>query len=239
MSHVLRVVDVDVRYGKAIAVEGASIELTSGVTTALLGPNGAGKSSLFNAVAGVVPARAGRVELDGNDITSLSATERARDGLVLVPQGRQLFPRLTVTENLQVVADSLKCPRAALDEALDRFPILRERSKAIAGVLSGGEQQMLALARGLMSRPRVLLLDEPTLGLAPTIVNNLMKTVRSLAGDGIAVAIAEPSMQVVRGNVDRGVILIRGRVAKVAADQDELESSYRSLMSIGDGPTAH
>lgn len=239
MSHVLKVVDVDVRYGKAIAVEGASIELTSGVTTALLGPNGAGKSSLFNAVAGVVPARAGRIELDGHDITSLSATERARDGLVLVPQGRQLFPRLTVTENLQVVADSLKCPRAALDEALDRFPILRERSKAIAGVLSGGEQQMLALARGLMSRPRVLLLDEPTLGLAPTIVNSLMKTVRGLAGDGIAVAIAEPSMQVVRGNVDCGVILIRGRVAKVAADQDELESSYRSLMSIGEGHSAH
>jgi branched-chain amino acid transport system ATP-binding protein len=230
MSAILEVSDVSVHYGKAVAVQGAGFELESGTMTALLGPNGAGKSSLFNAVAGVVPMRSGKVLFEGEEITSLTPTARARRGVVLVPQGRQLFPRLTVLENLQVVADALRCDKSALDTAMDRFPILRDRAGALAGVLSGGEQQMLVLARGLMSRPRVLMLDEPTLGLAPSIVSDVMRTVSTLAGEGIGVVIAEPSTRVVVNVATRGSVMIRGRIAHRAETMTELEAGYRELM---------
>lgn len=231
-DEICRAEDVVVRYGKATAVEGAHLYAEAGTTTALVGPNGAGKSSLFNAIAGVVPAVHGTVRLLGDDVSRSSATARARKGLVVVPQGRQLFPRLTVRENLQVVADALGCSSTAYNAALDRFPILRTREKSLAGVLSGGEQQMLAIARGLMSEPKVLLLDEPTLGLAPTIVADLMSTVAGIAAAGTAVVIAEPSIHVVRNVVSGGSVIVRGRIVARTETAHELEAAYKEHLGL-------
>ncbi len=153
----------------------------------------AGKSSLLLSIYGSVPG-GGSVQLDGRDVTSLPPLERARLGLVIVPQGRQFFPRLSVRENLVVMADLVGAPPDAVEHALDRFAILRERANSRAGVLSGGEQQMLVVARALMKQPKVLLLDEMMTGLAPLIVERLGEMLRQLATDGIAVLMAEPEL---------------------------------------------
>jgi branched-chain amino acid transport system ATP-binding protein len=224
--------DLTVRYGHAIAVRGVDVSVPAGSVTAVVGPNGAGKSSLLLALYGSVGAT-GRITLAGDDVTRMSATERARAGVALVPQGRQLFPRLTVRENLQLMVDLLRAvPKGAVDEALDRFPILRQRARRLAGVLSGGEQQMLVVARALMGRPRVLLLDEMTTGLAPKVVRELGDTVAGLARDGVAVAVAEPSLAPVRRIVNRGLVLIRGEVRAVATSAADLDRAYQSAMGV-------
>jgi branched-chain amino acid transport system ATP-binding protein len=223
---------VTVRYAGAEAVAGAGIVATRGAITAIVGPNGAGKSSLLNALIGAVPAAAGRVTLDGVALERLDATARVAAGLVLVPQGRQIFPRLTVRDNLQVMADGLHLPRERVGEALERFPILGERQRLPAGILSGGEQQMLALARALMARPKVLLLDEPTLGLAPVIVAEIVRTIAALAESGIAIVIVEPSIRLIRSRIDRGYVMLRGRIAATAAGAEQLEHDYLRLMGM-------
>jgi branched-chain amino acid transport system ATP-binding protein len=222
---------IAVRYGKATALAGVSLSAPGGVVTAVVGPNGAGKSSLLLALYGSVRA-AGAVEVDGVDVSGLRATDRARAGIALVPQGRQLFPRLTVRENLQLMADLLKLDRGTVDEALDRFPILRQRARSLAGVLSGGEQQMLVVARALMGAPRVLLLDEMTTGLAPMVVRELTDTVAALAADGVAVALAEPSLAPVQRIVDRGLVLIRGEVRATSPTPTALDRAYQSAMGV-------
>ena len=232
MAHDLAARDVTVRYGKAIAVRGVSFEAPGGSVTAVVGPNGAGKSSLLLALYGSVRA-GGAVEVDGTDVSRLRATDRARAGIALVPQGRQLFPRLTVRENLQLMADLLKLDRGTVGEALDRFPILRQRSRSLAGVLSGGEQQMLVVSRALMGSPRVLLLDEMTTGLAPMVVADLGETVAQLAREqGTAVVLAEPSLGAIRRVVDRGAVLIRGEIAAEATGPDALDDAYRAAMGV-------
>lgn len=235
-AHELAAGDVTVRYGHAIAVRGVDVTIPGGAVTAIVGPNGAGKSSLLLALYGSVGAR-GRITLDGDDVSRMSATERARAGIALVPQGRQLFPRLTVRENLQLMVDLLRSvPKSAVDEALDRFPILRQRSRRLAGVLSGGEQQMLVVARALMTDPKVLLLDEMTTGLAPKIVRELGDTVAALAADGVAVAVAEPSIAPVRRVVTRGVVLIRGEIRATATTPAGLDKAYQSAMGLTTQP---
>jgi branched-chain amino acid transport system ATP-binding protein len=230
---------IAVRYGKATALAGVSLSAPGGVVTAVVGPNGAGKSSLLLALYGSVRA-AGAVEVDGADVSGLRATDRARAGIALVPQGRQLFPRLTVRENLQLMADLLRLDRGTVDEALDRFPILRQRARSLAGVLSGGEQQMLVVARSLMGSPRVLLLDEMTTGLAPLVVEQLAETVAELArGAGTAVVLAEPSLGAIRRVVDRGVVLVRGEVVAEADGPDALDARYREALGVSpDTPVA-
>jgi branched-chain amino acid transport system ATP-binding protein len=222
---------VAVRYGRATALAGVDLTARSGSVTAVVGPNGAGKSSLLLALYGSVAA-SGRVVVDGEDLTSLSATSRARRGVAIVPQGRQLFPRLSVRENLQVMADLLKLGKREVDTALDRFPILRERARSLAGVLSGGEQQMLVVSRALMGEPRVLLLDEMTTGLAPRIVQQLGETVRSLAAGGVAVVAAEPSIAPLRRVIDRGVVLVRGEVVARAETASDLDRAYQHAMGV-------
>ena len=226
MEPILRVSDISVRYGRLEAVSGAAITLHSGTVTALLGPNGAGKSSFLQAVVRATRAFCGSVTLSNRAIDALDTTGRAVAGLVLVPQGRQIFPRLTVRENLLVISDALRLPSSRAIAALGRFPILLERQHRPAGVLSGGEQQMLALARALMTEPRVLLLYEPTLGLAPQIVNEVHRVIDLLKGSGVAVLIAEPSVRLIRGRVDRGYIMLRGRIVAEAASCEALEEEY-------------
>ncbi|MCE0765081.1 ATP-binding cassette domain-containing protein [Pseudonocardia kujensis] len=231
MSAELSVTGATVTYGRARAVAGATLTVRAGDLCALVGPNGAGKSSLVRFLVGAVPGEATQLTLDGEDLRGFSVAERSRLGLTLVPQGRQLFPRLTVVENLKVIADALRLDRGVVDEALDRFPILRTRHGALAGVLSGGEQQMLALARGLMCRPRILVLDEPTLGLAPVIVGELLRTIVALQDDGVGVLIVEPSMHAVPDEVAHGAVMLRGRTTLVEG-HEALGDQYRALLGL-------
>jgi branched-chain amino acid transport system ATP-binding protein len=221
-----------VHYGRATALTDVSVTAPRGSVTAVVGPNGAGKSSLLLAIYGSVGS-SGRVSVDGEDMTRLKSIVRARSGVAIVPQGRQIFPRLNVHDNLQVMAETLRLPNPAVDEAMDRFPILRERSRNLAGVLSGGEQQMLVVARALMSGPRVLLLDEMMTGLAPRIVQSLAGTVKELANDGVAVLLAEPSIGALRGIIGRGYVVIRGNV--IATEEGGgrlLDNAYQSAMGV-------
>jgi branched-chain amino acid transport system ATP-binding protein len=230
MPSQLSTADLSVRYGRAAAVKDVEIVVPPGSVTGLVGPNGAGKSSLLLALYGSV-ASTGTVLLDGEDLAALGTAARLRRGIAIVPQGRQFFPRLTVRENLRVATELLRAPARAVDEALDRFPILRKRSRSLAGVLSGGEQQMLVVSRALIGSPKVLLLDEMATGLAPVIVAGLAETFASLARDGVAVLYAAPEIGAVRGIIDRGYVMIRGEmVAKVEDGGLALDSAYRTAM---------
>lgn len=220
-----------VRYGGAVALDGVSVTVPAGVVTGIIGPNGAGKSSLLRALYGSVPTYGGTVTLNGNDVTAWSARARARSGLALVPQGRQLFPRLSVRENLQVMANQMGVDPASVNAALDRFPVLRERSRHLAGVLSGGEQQMLAVTRALMLEPSVLLLDEVMTGLAPRIVDDLADTFRQLRDQGVAIVVADSSSFVAQLLVERAYILVRGRVTALESGSGIL-SAYQEAMGV-------
>ncbi|GAB3137066.1 ABC transporter ATP-binding protein [Micromonospora sonneratiae] len=231
-AHELKVDGLSVRYGHASAVTDATVTVPGGTVTALVGPNGAGKSSLLLAVYGSVPST-GKVTLDGEEVSRLRPAARARAGIAIVPQGRQLFPHLNVADNLQVMAELLHLPKSAVDNALDRFPILRTRLRSLVGVLSGGEQQMLVVSRALMGSPKVLLLDEMMTGLAPLIVQELARTVTGLAREGVAVLLAEPALGVLRSVVDRGYVLVRGEV--VAQEEDggrALDDAYRAAIGV-------
>ena len=226
-AHELRVEGLTVRYGHASALTDVSLTVPGGAVTAVVGPNGAGKSSLLLAAYGSVPST-GRVFLDGEDVSGMRTAARARAGIAVVPQGRQLFPRLNVADNLQVMAELLRLPKSAVDEAIDRFPILRTRLRSLVGVLSGGEQQMLVVTRALMGSPRVLLLDEMMTGLAPLIVRELADTVARLAADGVAVLMAEPALGASRRIIDRGYVLVRGGIVATVEDGGRaLEDAYR------------
>jgi branched-chain amino acid transport system ATP-binding protein len=229
---ILDVEAVHVRYGGVEAVDGARLTARAGTITAIVGPNGAGKSSLFLSMMGALKTGSGRVRVAGRSLDSLGPTDRVCGGLVLVPQGRQIFPRLTVDENLKVVVDALSLDRSRIEAAIERFPRLKERRDVAAGTLSGGEQQMLALARALMTSPKVLLLDEPMLGLAPVIVEQVIELCSQLAREGMAVVIAEPSVRLVGRNVDRGYVMIRGRLSEEVAGLPALEQEYMRLLGV-------
>lgn len=220
-----------VAYGKALAVDGIELVARPGEVTALIGANGAGKSSTLLGIYGSVPAK-GSVRIAGTEVGSRRALQRARAGVALVPQGRQLFPKMTVVENLRIMAELLKLPGRSVDEAMARFPILGERRGQMAGVLSGGEQQMLVVARALMTRPDVILLDETMTGLAPKIVAEIMQTARQLAEQGSAVLVADPTLSVTRAIVDRGYVIVRGRLAAEEQNPVDLDRAYQRAMGV-------
>jgi branched-chain amino acid transport system ATP-binding protein len=232
VSEGLTVTGLSVAYGKAPALQGIDVAFRPGAVTAVAGPNGAGKSSLLLALAGAVPAK-GTITLDGRPIGKLSARQRARDGIAIVPQGRQIFPRLSVRENLQVRSAVLGLGNASVQSALDMFPVLRERESALAGVLSGGEQQMLAVSRALMGSPRVLLMDEMSTGLAPMVVRRLMKTAAELARSGGVVVVAEPAVAAIQSWLDGGYVLLRGAVVAEADNGAVVARRYRQAMGVG------
>jgi len=223
---------VTVRYGSVEAVTDAAMFAHPGTITAIVGPNGAGKSSFFLAMMGALKAPGSKVSVADDSLDALGPTGRARRGLVLVPQGRQIFPRLTVEENLKVIVDALSLDKTRVEAAIERFPRLKERRSVAAGTLSGGEQQMLALARALMTDPKVLLLDEPMLGLAPVIVEQVIELCSRLAEEGIAVVIAEPSVRLVGRNVDRGYVMIRGRISQEIKGLPMIEQEYMRLLGM-------
>ncbi|EEN88700.1 ABC transporter ATP-binding protein [Rhodococcus qingshengii] len=222
---------VTVRYGSAVAVREVSLVAPAGEVTAIVGPNGAGKTSLAGSIYGSVPAT-GTMKFDGREIQKLSALDRVRSGFAYVPQGRQLFMRMSVRENLRVGADLLGLKAEAVETAFERFPILRERSESYAGVLSGGEQQMLVLGRALLETPKVLLLDEMMTGLAPKIVAELRALVGGLAAEGVTVIVTEPALTALKSVVDRGYVMQRGELVRECDSAATLDNAYKQSMGV-------
>ncbi|TDC95595.1 ABC transporter ATP-binding protein [Actinomadura sp. 7K507] len=214
----LDVADLRVAYGDLVAVWEASVRLAPGRITALVGRNGAGKTTLLSGICGLLPARSGSVVLDGRDITGLAPWRRVRGGMAIVQEGKQVFRDLTVHENLRVGLRGRRSRRgggeaAVLEELYERFPALAGRRGHRAGALSGGQQQMLAIATALAARPRVLLVDEPSSGLAPVIIDQVFELLDELRADGLAILLVEQLVDELLGGIaDDVVVLDRGRV---------------------------
>ncbi len=210
----LEVDNLDVRYGRTHAVKGVSMSVDGDELVTVLGANGAGKTSLLRALQGLVPAAEGRVLFDGEDITGLSPPQRLRRHLALVPEGRQIVLGLSVHENLQMGTYCRKDAGAARDvnAIYDRFPNLAARRKLPASVLSGGEQQMLAIGRALLAQPKLMMLDEPSLGLSPLLVERLFELIVSLRRDGLAILLVEQNTQMALEVASRGLVMELGRV---------------------------
>ncbi|NCA11696.1 ABC transporter ATP-binding protein [bacterium] len=211
----LEVDQLEAGYGPIRALDGVSLAVDEGELVAIIGANGAGKTTLLMAVSGVVPARQGEVRFAGRRITGLAAHEVVRLGIGHAPEGRRIFPRLTVRENLELggfAQDDAARVSRDIDEACGLFPVLAERMGQLGGTLSGGEQQMLALGRALVGRPRLLLLDEPSLGLAPLIVAKIFEVIAGLTARGIAVMLVEQNARAALKLAARGYVLETGRV---------------------------
>ncbi len=204
-----------VAYGGVIALREMSLSVNQGERVCLIGANGAGKSTVLKALAGIQPVASGSIQYDGDIITRMPAHERVRKGIALVPEGRGVFVRLSVFENLQLGAYARADAPAVtrdLEYVLDLFPRLAERRHQLAGTLSGGEQQMLAIGRALLSRPRLLLLDEPSMGLAPIMVQKIFEIIRRIAADGVTLLLVEQNARLALETCDRGYVLESGRI---------------------------
>jgi branched-chain amino acid transport system ATP-binding protein len=207
-------------YGALKILKDVTVEVRAGQLAALVGANGAGKSTLLRCIQGLIPIWAGRVIFDGNDVTGWRAEQLVRAGLALVPETKELFPRLSVLDNLMLGAYSFRNEKQASNNRTDAlrkvyglFPVLEERKNTPAGALSGGQQQMLAIGRALMSRPRALMLDEPSLGLAPLIVRQIFKVIRELSDSGLAVLLVEQNVRAALQLAQQAYVLETGTVA--------------------------
>jgi branched-chain amino acid transport system ATP-binding protein len=212
----LSVENLECRYGKVAAVRGLSMEVRKGELVSLIGANGAGKTSTLKAISGVLRAFGGKVSFEGEDITHASARRILHLGIAHCPEGRRVFPYMSVRENLEMGC-YLRKDKAAIAADLrrlyERFPILHERREQAAGTLSGGEQQMLAISRALMSRPRLILFDEPSLGLAPNIVERIFDIIREIRAEGVTVVMVEQNALAALELSDRSYVLEQGRVS--------------------------
>ncbi len=207
----LEVEDIHTYYGESYVLQGLSLRVAEGQTVAVLGRNGAGKTTLIRSVIGFTPPRQGRIRFCGEEITHHSAHEIARKGIGLVPQGRRIFPSLTVEENLRVGARGAE-RGWTLERVYALFPQLRDRRRLRGNRLSGGEQQMLAIGRALMTNPRLLLMDEPSEGLAPRLVQELRRTLLALKAEGLAILIVEQNLPLALGVADSVYVMSRGRI---------------------------
>jgi branched-chain amino acid transport system ATP-binding protein len=212
----LKLEAVKVSYGAIQAVKGVSLEVRAGEVVTIIGANGAGKSTLLKSIAGLEPVAAGRIVIDGRDCTRLPAYQRVGLGVAMSPEGRGVFADQTVRENLMLGAYSKRgsplAMAAAIEREFQRFPRLRERQDQLSGTLSGGEQQMLAIARALMSEPRLLLLDEPSLGLAPLIIKDIFDAIRQLRASGLTILLVEQMAKQALGVADRAYVLETGLI---------------------------
>ncbi|RDI56123.1 ABC transporter ATP-binding protein [Nocardia mexicana] len=215
-------------YGAITVLHGVDLDVAAGQVVALLGPNGAGKTTALKVVAGIHPAASGRLLLGGREVTGAEPRDLARAGVCLIPEGRGVFPNLTVRDNLLMMTFTGRS-RAEIEEtAFSRFPVLGRRAGQIAGTLSGGEQQMLALARGLATDPAVLLLDELSMGLAPLVVAQLYEEVAEIARQGVAVLVVEQFAAAVLGIADHAAVLVRGLVRR-QGHPDEIRDELAAL----------
>jgi branched-chain amino acid transport system ATP-binding protein len=216
---------LEVWYGAAPALWGVSLTLRAGELLAVVGPNGAGKTTLINALCGIERARAGRIVVDGVDVTRLPSHRFCAAGIAVVPEGRRLFTAMTVRENLELGSHlpGARAERAqSLAAALELFPALGEKLASPAGELSGGQQQMVAIARALMARPRLLLLDEPSLGLSPLIVADMFDAVRRINAQGVSVLLVEQNVEIALSLSDRAYVLEEGRIVAEGESDDLL-----------------
>ncbi len=223
----LEVKNITVHYGKSIALDDVSLEVAEGSVVSIIGANGAGKSTLLKALSGLVPLTSGEIWFQGKRIDGLDIPNIVKLGIVHIPEGRWLFPHLSVLSNLKLGA-SLRNDRMAIkqdiEKAFERFPRLRERHSQKAGTLSGGEQQMLAIARGLMAKPKLLLMDEPSLGLAPIMVELLGEVIRDINQMGVSVLLVEQNVPLALGAATRGYALQTGRIV-LKGDVNKIKSS--------------
>ncbi|WP_084474517.1 ABC transporter ATP-binding protein [Deinococcus pimensis] len=213
----LRVTDLHVNYGKVEALHGVTLDVAAGSIVSVIGPNGAGKTTLLSAIMGVLPPRSGAVTLDGADLSGVALEARVGRGMVLVPERRELFASMTVEDNLRLGAYARyrRGERRFADDlagVFGRFPRLRERRRQLAGTLSGGEQQMLAIGRALMARPRLLMLDEPSLGLAPIVVREIFHILEALRAEGVTMLLVEQNARAALKVSDHGYVLETGDV---------------------------
>lgn len=234
MTSLLSVQSLAVSYGPIEAVRGIDFDIKEGEIVAFLGANGAGKSSTLNALVGLVPVASGNVTFKGNDITEWPPEMLAPAGMTLSPEGRRVFGALTVAENLRMGAFAIKdkeAIEAAWDRVYDLFPILHERRDQFAGTMSGGQQQMLAVGRALMSNPKLLLLDEPSLGLAPKIIGQVFDLISLLRDQGVTLAVVEQNVAMALEIADRGYVFSSGEIvasgpASELTQSDALKSAY-------------
>ncbi len=229
--------DLHVHYGNIHALKGISLEVGEGEIATLIGANGAGKSTTLNAISGLVRASAGSIHYDGQDITRTPAHEIVARGIVQVPEGRRIFARLTVRENLLMGAYLVRDRReieAGIERVFAMFPRLKEREHQVCGTLSGGEQQMLAIGRALMTRPRVLLMDEPSMGLAPVLVDGIFATIRYLHEEGTTILLVEQNARMALSVADRGYVVETGRIvlADTAAALQANDAVRRAYLGV-------
>ena len=221
----LKITDLQVSYGGIEAVKGISLEVPEGKIVTLIGANGAGKSTTLRSVAGLVPVKSGKIQLLDKDITNRSSDQIVSMGITLVPEGRRVFPDMTVLENLKIGA-YLRRDKGEMDKDLhwvyDLFPRLKERSWQVAGTLSGGEQQMLAVGRALMSRPKIMMMDEPSLGLAPIVVQGIFDIIREINRQGVTILLIEQNANMALKVADQAYVMETGRITRQGTGQELL-----------------
>ena len=229
----LKVDNLHVYYGSIHAIKGVSFEVHEGEIVTLIGANGAGKSTTLNTVAGLMKPRHGHISFEGKDITSTPASKIVPHGMALCPEGRRVFQQMTVRENLEMGGYTRPAGEiaASLDDVFNRFPRLKERHKQVAGTLSGGEQQMLAMGRALMSKPKLLMLDEPSMGLAPILVEQIFDIVQELHRAGTTILLVEQNAQMALSIADRAYVLETGKIvksgdAKLLMHDDDVRKAY-------------
>ena len=235
MSTILKVSDINVYYGAIHAVKDVSFEVKEGEVVTLIGANGAGKSTILKTIAGLLPFSSGSIEFMGESLGSVPAHKIVTRGLALVPEGRRVFQQLTVEENLEMGAFTRPAVEKAgsLQEVYQRFPRLEERRKQVAGTLSGGEQQMLAMGRALMSRPRLLMLDEPSMGLAPILVDQIFGIIEELNQHGTTILLIEQNAQMALSVAHRGYVLETGKVLTSGTGKELLSNELVKKAYLG------
>jgi urea transport system ATP-binding protein len=229
----LDVANIDLFYGASRCLRGVSMMAEPGKVTAVLGRNGVGKSSLLRAIIGLERVRSGTIRWEGRDVTQLAPSERARAGIGYVPQGREIFPFLTVQENMETALAAAPRGSKVPGEVFDLFPILRQFLRRRGGDLSGGQQQQLAIARALCARPRLLILDEPTEGIQPSVIKDIARVIRHLSRDrGMAVVLVEQYYDFARELADRIAVMVRGEVAMAGPAGELDEPAVRRLLTV-------
>lgn len=235
MNTILKVDDINVYYGAIHAIKGVSFEVNEGEVVTLIGANGAGKSTILKTVAGLLSSRTGSVQFMGKSLGGIPAHKIVPMGLALVPEGRQIFLQMTVVENLQMGAFTRPADEydASIADVYQRFPRLKERQNQIAGTLSGGEQQMLAMGRALMSKPSLLMLDEPSMGLAPILVEQIFDIVRELNQHGTTILLVEQNANMALSVAHRGYVLETGKIVATGTGAELLEDEAVKKAYLG------
>jgi urea transport system ATP-binding protein len=229
----LELVDVRTGYGRSEVVHGASLTVPADGVAAVMGHNGAGKTTLLRAAVGLLKVNSGKVMFDGEDVSALRPSARVARGLAYVPQGQQSFGQLTTAENLQVVADGRKRGKALIDEALDLFPALKELLNRRAGLLSGGQRQQLAIARALITEPRMLILDEPTEGIQPSVIKEIGAVIKQLAARGdMAILLVEQFYDFAAELADQYLVMSRGEIVQQGRGENMQAEGVRGLVTI-------